>query len=458
MEVRVMGESRKPLLFVSNPGVGVFNPLYVIAAELARRGTEDLWFATDESLRADIEKIEGGGGVRFASLGETDPTHSPADWDDEMYRLVTQRSRWKAHHAVVRRGFDPDGGEAKYLALDALAEEIDPALMVFDSVNPLGLLIALKRKIPFVLSSPFLPSNLLLAKTPRGFPMMHTGLPLNMSFRQRVANNVFKIRAGLMFLHPKMLRLALKGVARVRQLQLPREMLSPSAKIDCADAVLCYTVFGLEYPLPLPDKFHLVGAIIPPLPEAEEDGELSRWLDANPSVVYIGLGTITRLTRPEVHALVEVARRLDGRHSVLWKLPTEQQRMLPPRDELPANLRIESWVPSQLDVLAHPNVRLFFNHGGANAFHEGLYFGKPQIIRPLWVDCYDQAIRGVDSGVSLTVDDPQTIDADDVVAKMTRLLDDPSFRERAEFFAEAQREAGGTRAAADLILGNPALK
>ncbi|MER6176814.1 glycosyltransferase [Streptosporangium sp. NPDC001681] len=453
-----MGESRKPLLFVSNPGAGVFNPLCVIAAELARRGTEDLWFATDESCRADIEKISEGSGVRFASLGETDPRHSPADWDDEMYRLATQRSRWKAHHAVVRRGFDPSSGEKKYLALDALVEELKPALMVFDSVNPLALIIALKRKIPFVLSSPFLPSNLLITRTPRGFPMLHTGLPLNMSFQQRVHNTVFKLRAGLMFLHPTMLRLALKSASYARMLQLPREALRPSSKIDCADAVLCYSVFGLEYPFPLPDRFHMLGAIIPPLPEAPDDGDLSRWLDANPSVVYIGLGTITRLTRHEVHALVEVARRLDGRHTVLWKLPAEQQHLLPPRDELPPNLRIESWVPSQLDVLAHPNVRLFFNHGGANAFHEGLYFGKPQIIRPLWVDCYDQAVRGVDSGVSLTVDDPQTIDVDDVVGKITQLLNNPAFRERAEFFAKVQREAGGTRAAADLILGNPALK
>ncbi|MEV4381256.1 glycosyltransferase [Streptosporangium sp. NPDC049644] len=453
-----MGESRKLLLFVSNPGEGVFNSLRVIAAELARRGTQDLWFASDEARRADIEKIDEGSGVRFASLGETDPNSSPADWDDEMYRLATQRSRWKAHHAVVRRGFDPKGGGDKYLALDALVEELEPALMIFDSVNPVALLVALNRRIPFVLSSPFLPSNLYIAKTPRGFPMLHTGLPLNMSFPQRVSNIMFKVRAGLMFLHPKMLKPALEGLSYMRQLQLPREFLSPSAKIDRADLVLCYTVFGLEYPFPVPDKFHLLGAIIPPLPEAPDDDDLSRWLDANPSVVYIGLGTISRLTGHEVHAVVEVARRLEGRHAVLWKLPSGQQHLLPPRDELPANLRIESWVPSQLDVLAHPSIKVFFSHGGANAFHEGLYFGKPQVIRPLWVDCYDQAIRGVDSGVSLTVDDPQTIDVEDVLDKITQVLNTPSFRERAEHFARVQREAGGVRAAADLILANLALK
>lgn len=453
-----MGDSRRPLLIVSNAGSGVFNSLRVIAAELARRGTEDVWFASDEHRRADIEKIDEGSGVRFASLGEIKLDASPADWDDEMYRLATQRSRWKAHRAVVRRGFDPSGGKDKYLALDALAERLRPALMVFDSVNPVALLIALKWKVPFVLSSPFLPSNLLMTRTPRGFPMLHTGLPLRMSFPQRVRNTVFKIRAGLMFLHPGMLKLILEGVARIRQLGLPREFTRPSAKVDSADIVLCYTVFGLEYPLPVPDHFHLVGPMIPPLPEAPDDDDLSRWLDANPSIAYIGLGTISRLTRDEVHALVEVARRLQGRHAVLWKLPDEQQRMLPPEEELPPNLKVLSWVPSQLDVLAHPNIRLFVNHGGANAFHEGLYFGKPQVIRPLWVDCYDQAIRGVDSGVSLTVDDPQTVHVEDVLDKVTRVLETPSFRERAEYLSGVLRAAGGVRAAADLILAHPALK
>ena len=64
-------------------------------------------------------------------------------------------------------------------------------------------------------------------------------------------------------------------------------------------------------------------------------------------------------------------------------------------------------MPSQLDVLAHPNVTAFVTHGGGNGFHEGLYFGKPMVVRPLWGDCHDVAVRGKDKGVSLTLDPPQ---------------------------------------------------
>ncbi|MEU3878126.1 nucleotide disphospho-sugar-binding domain-containing protein, partial [Streptomyces sp. NPDC029704] len=118
---------------------------------------------------------------------------------------------------------------------------------------------------------------------------------------------------------------------------------------------------------------------------------------------------------------------------------------------------LESWVPSQLDVLAHPSVKVFFTHGGGNGFHEGVYFGKPLVVRPLWVDCYDQAVRGRDFGISLTLDQPQTIAVDDVVDKLTRVLTEPSFRENAERLGAMQRAAGGRAAAADLVLGLPAL-
>lgn len=169
----------------------------------------------------------------------------------------------------------------------------------------------------------------------------------------------------------------------------------------------------------------------------------------------MGFGTITRLTRDQVEAFVQVAHSLDGKHSVLWKLPRDQQEFLP--STLPGNLRIETWVPSQLDVLAHPNVKLFFTHAGGNAYTESIYFGKPMVSRPLWVDCYDQAIRATSFGVGLTLDKPHTVDPHDVVDKLTRVLDDPKFTENAERLAALQHSAGGRKTAADLILSLPAL-
>ncbi len=114
-------------------------------------------------------------------------------------------------------------------------------------------------------------------------------------------------------------------------------------------------------------------------------------------------------------------------------------------------------MPSQLDVLAHPNVKLFFTHAGGNAYTESIFFGKPMVSRPLWVDCYDQAVRAESFGVGLTLDKPHTVDPRDVVDKLTRVLDDPAFSENAERLAALQHAAGGRKTAADLVLSLPAL-
>ncbi|MGW5125014.1 glycosyltransferase [Streptomyces sp. NPDC004069] len=454
--------ARRPILFVSRPERGLLNPLLVLAGELSRQGVQDLWFATDEPRREDVRRTTHRAPVRFASLGEAIPELSAVTWPDDVYRKVTQPSRFRAHRAVVRQSYRPALQAGKIRRLQKIVDEVRPTLVVVDCMSGFAVDLAVARGIPFVLSVPFLPSKVLTSHspfakglTPPGFPVPHSGLPRRMSLAQRVANALFRFRTLAMFLNPAMTR-ARSEDARVRKkLGLPPP--HPMTRIEKAELVLCHSVAELDYPCDIPEKMRLVGAVLPPLPETAGDDPVRTWLDDQSSVVYMGFGTVTRLTREQVGSLVEVARRLVGEHQVLWKLPAEQQHLLPAADELPGNLRIESWVPSQLDVLAHPSVKVFFTHGGGNGFHEGLYFGKPLVVRPLWVDCYDRAVRGRDFRVSLTLDHPESIVADDVVDKLTRVLSEPSFHENAERIGALQRAAGGRTAAADLVLGLPAL-
>ncbi|UJW32774.1 glycosyltransferase [Saccharothrix sp. AJ9571] len=455
--------SQRPILFVSYSESGLLNPMLVLAEELSRRGVADLWFATDENRRAAVEGLNAGAPVEFFSLGEPIHELSSTQWDDETYRLVTQKSKFKARRAVIEQTDDPWLRVPKYRKLEEAMDKINPALLVIESMCRFGIELAITRKIPYVLSVPFVPSNVLTSYvpigksyTPKGFPIPHSGLPFRGSLAQRVSNKLFGWRTLTMAMSKDMK--ARQGEdAKVRaELGVAPEAYGQFVRVEQAELVLCNTIPELDYPFELPEKVRTVGAMMPPLPESA-DTEITDWLSAQDSVVYMGFGTITRLTAEQVGALVEVARRLDGEHQVLWKLPTEQQKWLPPADQLPGNLRIENWVPSQLDVLAHPNVKLFFTHGGGNAYNEGVYFGKPQVMRPLWVDCYDQAVRGESFGISLTLDKPREMDVDDVLDKLTRVLSDDSFRAEAERLARLQREAGGREAAADLILGLPAM-
>ncbi|WP_033289318.1 glycosyltransferase [Amycolatopsis jejuensis] len=464
-----MEPTRRPILFVSSPEAGLLNPLLTLAGELSGRGVEDLWFATDEPRRGEVEGITArtaaGTPVEFASLGEVVPEMSAVTWDDETYRAVTQSSRFKAHRAVLRHTVDPQLRVGKYRALESAADKIRPALMVIESMSLFAVELAITRKIPFILSVPFMPSNVLTSHTPfskshtpPGFPVPHSGLPYRMTLAQRIENRLFKLRTLAMFFGPEMAKVVSQD-GRIRaELGIAPEARGQMARIDAAESILVYSVPGLDYPFPVPEKMRFVGAMIPPLPQAPEDRRVAEWLDARDSVVYLAFGTITRLTPAEVRSVVEVARRLEGTHQFLWKLPADQQEFLPPAAERPGNLRVESWLPSQLDVLAHPSVKVFFTHAGGNGYHEGLYFGKPLVVRPLWVDCHDQAVRGADFGVSLTLDRPETIDPGDVVDKITKVAGTDSFRARAEYFSRQQREAGGRRAAADVVLASPALQ
>lgn len=458
-----MTTSRRPVLFVTLPESGLLNSMLVLAEELSRQGVEDLWFATDEHRRSEVESAGVGTPVRFVSLGDVVPEMSSVTWDDETYRRVTQRSRFKARRAVIEQTFAPELRVAKYRRLEEAVEKIQPALMVVECLCQYGCELAITKKIPYVLSVPNVASNVLASTVPVGrsyvpadFPVPNSGLGYDKSFTQRMANRLFKWRTMAMFLSSS-LRERNARDARVRaDLGIAPDSNGLLARVEHAEMVLCYSVPELDYPFDIPDMMRMVGAMIPPLPQAAAS-DLTEWLDARESVVYMGFGTITRLTEEQVGALVEVARRLEGRHHVLWKLPEEQQKWLPPRETLPGNLRVESWVPSQLDVLAHPGVKAFFTHGGGNAYHESLYFGKPMVLRPLWVDCYDQAVRAQDFGVGLRLDRSATVDPDDVVDKLTRVLEDSSFRERAEALAKIQQAAGGRPAAAELIRGLPAL-
>jgi len=194
-----------------------------------------------------------------------------------------------------------------------------------------------------------------------------------------------------------------------------------------------------------------LGAVIPEPKHDSRDHAVLEWLNGQQSVIYTAFGSVTRLTADQVRSMLDVVRRLDDdHHQVLWVLSESQQRFLPA--ELPANLRVTSWVHSQHSVLAHPNVRAFFSHGGSNSFHESVYFGKPLLVRPICIDQYDHATRAVDSGVGLAVARADVMDPDDVHAKLLRLLTEDSFGARARYYAQVQRDAGGLVKAADLIL------
>jgi polyene glycosyltransferase len=434
---------------------GQLNPLLTLAGELNRRDRCDVWVATDDERQTDVEGLstDPDRPVRFAPLGPQIRRLAPDLWTDEEYAATAGSSRWKSYLTFFNRTFDIDSYTEKYHRLNEVVDRVRPDLMVVDAGTMYGFEVAMTRGIPFVISVPFPVSSLLLDRLPWSYPAPFSGLPLRMNRRQRLENFAFRLRLATIGLRPAVMSQGMRYFKTRTELGIANPKCNIPARVDAARAILSYSVFGLEYPFPDPPAhLAMVGAMVPPRPPVAADCEIQRWLDERASVVYAGFGTLMRLDQRQVTGLVEVARQLGPEHHVLWKLPKDQQDLLPPAETLPANLRIEHWLPSQTDVLAHPNVRAYFTHGGGNSMAEGFYFGTPMLVMPFWLDCYDLAVRAADTGAALAVDRDALADPARVTGHLRRLVSEDRFRERAEHWSSRQREAGGLDAAARIVL------
>ena len=440
------------ILFACTAHAGQINPLLLIAGELSRRDVPGLWFAATDNRRLDIKEAAKGSPIQFVSTGISDRTKELVE-DSVVYSAFTQKGpmNTRSFLLALRWMFNQERLATEYERVLEHIDRIQPSLMVID-ISTIGAIdAALTRRIPFILSVPFTPSGLFMNRLPWDYPLPGSGLPRRMNAGQKVANLWYRLR----LLAAMFTRFPFSSLAQQRMaIGIANPFASIERYIDAAQAIFCYSVFGLEYQFRVPRHLHLLGAMVPSeSPETQQNpDDLSRWLDTHPSVIYIGFGTLVQLSQSQLTTLVDAFKRLWPNHYILWKLTASQRTLLPSGEVLPSNVRIEPWLPSQLGVLAHPNVRVFVTHGGGNGFHEGIYFGKPLLVMPFWLDCFDFAARAVDSGVGLALDHPPSFTANEVVEKLRRLLKESSFCERAQYWGEQLRKAGGMRRAADLVL------
>lgn len=183
----------------------------------------------------------------------------------------------------------------------------------------------------------------------------------------------------------------------------------------------------LEFPLSkIPPHIIPCGPMIRPAASvAEVDAGLAEWIAAGPTV-YINLGTHAKTTertaveiaRSIAHLLAAADRHADSsadeklplsRLRVLWKLtrkpPLYDDAPLRPvlGPYLPADrVRILPWLaPEPSSLLASPRLVCAVHHGGANSFLEAAAAGVPQVVLPVWIDCFDYANRAELLGVGL---------------------------------------------------------
>jgi polyene glycosyltransferase len=442
-----------PIIFAGIASSGMFNPLLAVAAELSRQGVGGLWFACTDNGRRDIEQAAIKTPINFISLGPESEWIAPGRWDPKIFAKVTTRSRTKNIFELVRYVARGDTYVSMYERLAAETVVIKPALLVIYAGFVPALDVAGKQGIPYVSCTAELPSAHLIDKLPVSFPAPFSGFSKRMNLGQRIKNLVYrssyKLVSTLGFLSSGQTVSYIRGRRSAGLSAFPKSVIT---QFDTALDVICFSIFGIEYEFPkVIENLWMVGAAIPSVLKPAGGGALYDWLESRKSVIYINFGTIGRLSTEQMSLVLHTVRLLPS-HDFLWRMTKEAQCRLPWEPHLPVNLRIENWLPSQIDVLAHPHVRVFFNHAGSNSVHEALYFGKPVLMMPLWLDCYDLAARVTDAGSGLTVGRREKNKPEVLASKLTRLVSDPSFRRKALELGRIQQSAGGVETAAGIIL------
>ncbi|HWF34520.1 MAG TPA: glycosyltransferase [Solirubrobacteraceae bacterium] len=168
------------------------------------------------------------------------------------------------------------------------------------------------------------------------------------------------------------------------------------------------------------------------------------WIDDLPSVptVYVSLGT---LFNQDPHVFAVILEGLgDGDLNVIVTIGANQDpAALGPQ---PAHVHVEGFIP-QAALLPHCDVVI--NQGGTAIF-EILAHGLPLLVLPQGANQFDNAEACVSAGVARSLL-PGEISADGVRTAVRTLLDDSSYRERAEFVAYEIESMPGPERGARLV-------
>lgn len=182
------------------------------------------------------------------------------------------------------------------------------------------------------------------------------------------------------------------------------------------------THFSIDYPRAIvPAMIQVGGMQVKPGKKLPKD--IEKFLDeAQHGAIFFSLGTNIRsdkLSKEKVKALLDAFSELPQR--VLWKFESDSLQ------NLPNNVAVKKWMP-QNDILAHPNVCLFFSHAGMLSIQEAMYHGVPILGMPFLADqnvnIFKLASHGV--GEKLVY---ETLTKQSVLKAIHQILDNPSYKE-----------------------------
>ena len=276
--------------------------------------------------------------------------------------------------------------------------------------------------VPWIIRQPALPSFYALYSTLLGSsPMPDLG-----TFRGRLSNAVTFYGA-----HFEMLPMLWQNETLLRR--FAPELSGWPELISKSELYMLTVDHRLDSPLPVFPNVIFVAGVTARRAEPLTGGLRDIYDATDSGVVVVSFGSIAKYMPPEIIIrFLDVFARLN--ETVIAKFA----RVPPEVARVPANVELVTWLP-QNDVLGHLKTKLFVTHCGNNGQYEAAFHGVPTLGFPMFADQRWNCNRGRRHGVGLCMD---VVDftATELYDNIRRLLDDPTYGERATRMSAAWRD------------------
>jgi MGT family glycosyltransferase len=392
-------------LVLAYPTHGHLAPILPVAAELARRGEEVVFYGTGRS-RARIEAA----GARFRLYPRRHDDFSPTPPTEGLFNDM---ARLSALTADILPGLLEDARTAQ------------PDYLLIDTKSLWG------RLVGAILGIPAVTLSVVFAIQPESLPV-----PALVGYLYHGAPPA-ALRSGLLALGEYLETARLLG--RKYGVALPGivEYLGNPQPLNL---IFTSREFQLNGPS-FGDAFRFVGPSIPPGRDVAIDFPFDRLTGA--PLLYVSLGTTFNRAPEFYRACFEAFAAMP------WQVVLSTGGA--PAAELgspPANFLVREFVP-QLPLLERADA--FLTHGGMNSANEGLWHGVPLIVVPQRGDQHVVAARVAELGAGLRVL-PHEATPERLREAAAAVLGEPAFRERARELGATLRAAGGYVRAADEVI------
>ncbi|HTF62924.1 MAG TPA: glycosyltransferase [Edaphobacter sp.] len=409
--------------FVSMPLSGHLNPMTALARRLQSRGNEVIFFGVP-----DVEPFARAAGLDFVAYGERE---YPVGSIDKVYSSVAQLHGFE----VVRHSCMDLSPDLTRVTFDYLAEQLATTgveAVVIDTIHFFIELVPLGMSLPYVHIW-----NVLHLDFSGATPASIFSSPLDTSQEglDRNAANLQKIGA---ILGP----IAEIAKSYSDKVGLEIDWNDPAATLSKL-AVITQTPKEFDFPgIPWPAQFHYAG------PFHDDEGRepvLFPWdkLTDKP-LIYASLGTLVNGLYDVYKHILEAVEPLEDVQVVLSVGRNINPENLGP---IPSNTIVVRSAP-QIELLKR--AALCITHAGLNTTLESLAHGVPMVAIPIAYDQPGAAARIAHHGTGefIEVDELTTDRLRNLIEKV---LQDPSYRERANSFQKVISKTRGLDVAAGII-------